>query len=152
VVLSILFRGMSRGSRKPSTSILSISFCCLLLLQADGRCHDQADAEWIVIRRPLRGHRVAETGENGENFPRTLRSKVGLRSKSLREKCSWSKVGFHLMSLYPLISLDWAMLQTAEKSVFLVFLYIFCFQVPKVSPSSEVRPSGQKYFSSKIGP
>jgi hypothetical protein len=39
---------------------LTILFCSLYpdssLTFVGGRCHDQADAEWIVIRGPIRGH------------------------------------------------------------------------------------------------
>jgi hypothetical protein len=28
----------------------------LVLNKCKGRCHDQADDDWIVVRRPLRGH------------------------------------------------------------------------------------------------
>ena len=30
---------------------------------AAGECHDQADAEWVVIRRPFRGHNDTPLGQ-----------------------------------------------------------------------------------------
>jgi hypothetical protein len=44
--------------------------------EGKGNCHDWADAEWIVIRRPLRGHNDTSFGQPTPGRPR-CRPRVG---------------------------------------------------------------------------
>jgi hypothetical protein len=56
-------RGLGADAQKELAAARDLFQVNSIIAKPEGKFHDQGDAKWIVIRRPLRGHKDMHFGQ-----------------------------------------------------------------------------------------